>query len=314
MTKILVTGAAGYIGSMLVPTLLRNNYKVIALDNFRYRQKTFLDCLGPHVTIVKGDACDEALLKRYMHNVRFIIPLACLTGAPICERCPNEARRVNYEALRTLLKLRSKEQGVIFPTTNSGYGIGQQNIHCTEESPLNPISLYGRLKVDAEKAVLDSGSTISLRLATVFGMSPRMRLDLLVNDFTFSAFHNHFLELYEGHFKRNFVHIHDIVRAFMHCIVNYSRMCNEVYNVGLDSANVSKKELCQEIQKQIPEFVFKEIDNKKDPDQRNYIVSNAKIHKQGFRAKTTLQQGIAELIQGYTILGKVKRSDYANYP
>ncbi|MGQ9661373.1 MAG: NAD-dependent epimerase/dehydratase family protein [Kiritimatiellia bacterium] len=308
--RILVTGAAGYIGSILVPTLLREGYEVTAVDNFMYNQTSLLDCCyDERLTIIRGDARDRHLIRSELARCEAIIPLACLVGAPACERRPDEARAINHEAVLMLLELSSRNQPIIFPTTNSGYGIGQEGIFCTEETPLRPISLYGRLKVETEKALLDSGHAITLRLATVFGISPRMRLDLLVNDFTYRAVTDRFLVLFEPHFKRNYLHVRDAAAAFIHSLRNYSRMRGEPYNVGLSDANLSKRELCEEIRKQVPEFYVVESPVGRDPDQRNYIVSNEKIERMGFKATISLQQGIAELIKGYQV---IRRNQFSN--
>jgi len=308
--KILITGGAGYLGSTLVPYFLRKGHGVTVLDNFMYQQTSLLDCCyDDKLTVVRGDARDRQLVSGLLEDVDAIIPLACLTGAPICAKDPVAATTVNLDAIKMLLELRKKEQLIIYPTTNSGYGIGQEGIYCTEETPLNPISLYGRLKVDAEKAVLEAGNSITLRLATVFGISPRMRLDLLVNDFTYRAVNDRFLILFEAHFKRNYVHVRDVARAFTHCLDNFENMKGEAYNVGLSDANLSKMELCNEIKKQIPDFYFTEAEIGEDPDKRNYIVSNEKIEKTGFRAEVTMQQGIKELIKGFQI---IKRNQYSN--
>lgn len=303
--RILVTGAAGYIGSILVPQLLKRGYEVVGIDNFMYDQTSLLDCCyHKKLTVIPGDARDKELISRCLNNVDAIFPLACITGAPACDRDPIAARATNFDAVKMLLELRSKEQPIIFPTTNSGYGVGQEGIYCTEETPLNPISLYGRLKVEIEKILLEAGNCITLRLATAFGVSPRMRLDLLVNDFTYRAVTDGFVLLFEPHFKRNYIHVGDVSKAFIHCLENFDTMKNEPYNVGLSNANLSKWELCQEIKKQVPEFYFVESKIGVDPDKRNYIVSNAKIERTGFRPDVSLQDGIAELIKGFQIIRK----------
>jgi nucleoside-diphosphate-sugar epimerase len=303
--KILVTGAAGYIGSVMVPILLKEGHKIIAVDNFMYSQSSLLDCChDKKLTIIRGDARQKELIFGCLKDVDAVFPLACITGAPACNKDPVTATATNFDAIKILLELRSKKQLIIFPTTNSGYGVGQEGIYCTEKTPLNPISLYGRLKVDAEKILLDAGNCITLRLATVFGVSPRMRLDLLVNDFTYRAVTDRFLVLFEAHFKRNYIHIRDVAKAFLHCLNNFSAMKDEPYNVGLSEANLSKLELCREIQKQVPDFYFVEANIGKDPDQRNYIVSNEKIEKTGFKPDVSLREGIAELIKGYQIIRK----------
>lgn len=301
--KILVTGGAGYIGSILVPLLLQRGDQVIVIDNFMYHQTSLLDyCHDKNLTIIRGDARDKDLVSEQLKKVDVIYPLACLTGAPICSKDPIGAKTTNFDAVKMILESRDKGQIIIFPTTNSGYGIGEKGAYCTEETPLRPISLYGKLKVEIEKWILDSGNCITLRLATVFGISPRMRLDLLVNDFTYRAVTDHFLVLFEAHFKRNYLHVRDAARAFIHCLENFYAMKNEPYNVGLSNANLSKWELCEEIKKQVPDFYFVEASVGEDPDKRNYIVSNAKIEATGFKPHFSLQDGISELIKGYEII------------
>lgn len=308
--RILVTGGAGYLGSVLVPALLSEGHEVTVVDTFMYAQTSLLDCCHhSRLSVVRGDARDRALIVAQLKSADAIFPLACLTGAPLCDQDPLEAKSVNLDAVRMLLELRSREQLVIFPTTNSGYGIGQEGIHCTEETPLRPLSIYGRLKVEAEEAVLESGNSITFRLATAFGISPRMRLDLLVNDFVYRAVNDGFLVVFQGDFKRNFIHVRDVARAFAHALTHASAMKGQAYNVGLSDANLSKLELCEEIKKQIPGFYFIEAQIGEDPDKRNYIVSNAKIERAGFQPVVSLQAGIAELIKGYQV---VRRVGYAN--
>lgn len=308
--KVLVTGGAGYIGSILVPELLKKGGAVTVVDNFFYNQTSLLDvCSNPRLTIIRGDARDAKLMAPAVKGQDFIIPLACLVGAPLCDKFPQEARAINLDAIKMILKLRSPRQKIIFPNTNSGYGIGRAGIYCTEESPLRPISLYGKLKVEAEKALLASKNVITLRLATVFGISPRMRLDLLVNDFVYKAVNDGYVVLFEADFKRNYIHVRDVARAFIHCMDNFEKMKNEPYNVGLSDANLSKRQLCEEIKKQVPRFTFVVSPIGRDPDQRNYIVSNEKIEKTGFKPKVSLRDGISELIKGYQI---IKRNDFAN--
>lgn len=301
--KILVTGGAGYIGSVLVPMLLHAGHFVCVIDNFWYQQHSLLDCChDSKLTIVRGDARDRALMYEWVKKADVIIPLAALVGAPMCDQFPQEAEEINYEAIQNLIRQRDTWQMVIFPNTNSGYGIGEKGIYCTEEMPLRPVSHYGRLKVEAERMVLESGNSISLRLATVFGVSPRMRLDLLVNDFVYRAVTDGFVVLFEADFKRNFIHVRDVARAFMHCIEHGDTIPRDAYNVGLSDANISKRELCEEIKKQVPNFYFVEAPVGKDPDQRNYIISNEKFEKTGFTPRVSLQKGIAELIKGYRII------------
>ncbi len=311
--KILVTGAAGYIGSILVPQLLNDGHEVIAVDNFMYQQTSLLDCCSDKkLTLIRGDVRDEALIATQIRRADVIFPLACFTGASICDKDPEGAKSVNLDAIRLLLEFRNKDQRIIFPTTNSGYGIGQEGIFCDENSPLRPISLYGRLKVEAERVILDAGNAITLRLATAFGMSPRMRLDLMVNDFVYQAINQDSFVLFEGHFKRNFIHVRDVARAFGHALKNFETMKDETFNVGLSNCNISKRELCEEIKKQVPGFNFIEAEVGEDPDKRNYMVSNQKIEKTGFSPKWSLQDGIQEMIKGYQIIKRDNQNQYAN--
>ncbi|MBN2121127.1 MAG: NAD(P)-dependent oxidoreductase [Candidatus Omnitrophica bacterium] len=303
MNSILVTGGAGYIGSVMVPYLLENNYRVTVIDNFMYNQASLLDCCYHNqLKVIRGDVRDRELLKEALKTADFILPFACLVGAPLCLKRPSEAEAVNRDAIEDILRLRSRSQRIIFPTTNSGYGIGQDDVYCTEETPLCPISLYGKLKVEAEKILLNSGNVITLRLATVFGISPRMRLDLLVNDFVYRAVRDNYIVLFESHFKRNYIHIRDVARAVLHCINNFNSMKDEPYNLGLSDANLSKLELCQEIRRHITTLQIMESSVGRDPDKRNYIVSNAKIERTGFKPQFSLSAGIAELIKGYQII------------
>ncbi len=308
--SVLVTGGAGYIGSILVPLLLREGYRVTVLDSFMFNPSSLLDvCHDEKLTVVRGDCRDRTLVKKLLDGADIAIPLACLVGMPLCEQRPLEAQSINCDAVKMIVDLSRPDQKIIYPNTNSGYGVGQSGIFCTEESPLNPISIYGKTKVEAEKYVLASGRGAAFRLATVFGVSPRMRIDLLVNDFTYRAVMDRFVVLFEAHFKRNYVHVRDVARAFVHVINNFERMQGQAYNIGLSSANLSKMELCLEIKKQIPPFTIMEAPVGKDPDQRNYIVSNEKIEKTGFAAQVDIQKGVAELIKAYQI---VRRNTYAN--
>ncbi len=308
---ILITGGAGYIGSILTPLLLQKGHRVTVLDNLMYKQVTLLDCFGnSRFEFIKGDVADEALLKRLMASADVIIPLAAIVGAPACQSNPALAKMVNYDAIETILKNLSTEQRVLFPNTNSGYGIGEKQAECTEESPLRPVSLYGKLKVDIEKRLLDSGRAICFRLATVFGVSPRMRLDLLVNDFTFRAVHDRFIVLFEEHFKRNYIHIRDVSGAFIFGMENFEKMRGHAFNVGLSQANLSKRELCEKIQTYLPHFYIHSAPVGRDPDQRDYIVSNAKLESLGWRPTKGLDEGIRELISAYSL---IKHSQFANH-
>jgi nucleoside-diphosphate-sugar epimerase len=308
--SVLVTGGAGYLGSTLVPALLDAGHKVTVLDNFMYRQSSLNHvCADANLELVRGDARDAAVMRPLVKRADVLLPLAALVGAPLCERDRVGAETTNCGAIRTALELMSREQRILLPTTNSGYGIGDGGRYCTEETPLRPISLYGRTKVDAERAVLDCGNSISYRLATVFGMSPRMRLDLLVNDFVYRAVNDRAIVLFEAHFKRNYLHVRDVAGAFLHGIARFEAMRDKAYNVGLSDANLSKLELCRRIQQHVPQLVFLEAPVGQDPDQRDYLVSNARIEAAGFRPHYSLDHGIHELIKGYAM---IRNGSFAN--
>ena len=284
MKNVLVTGGAGYLGSIMVPALLDKGYKVTVLDNFMFKQNSLAHvCSNPTFEIVRGDIRDKEIMQHLMKDADIVIPLAALVGAPLCSEDKIGATTTNHNAIEMMFELSSKEQVILMPTTNSAYGTGDKDNFCTEESELRPISQYAIEKVEIEKKLLDMPNSISFRLATVFGMSPRMRIDLLVNDFTHRAFRDSSVVLFESHFKRNYIHVRDVTNVFIHALENHSNMKGEIYNVGLSDANLSKKELCEEIQKYIPNFVIMEADVGKDPDQRNYIVSNEKIEMTGFK-------------------------------
>jgi nucleoside-diphosphate-sugar epimerase len=308
--RVLVTGGAGYIGSVLVPKLLNAGYEVIVLDNFMFSQNSLMECCAyDSFTVVRGDARDEALVERLLSDVDVIIPLAALVGAPLCSLDPIGTKTINQDAIEMLCRLAKSTQKILMPVTNSGYGIGEKGKLCTEESALNPISLYGITKVNAEKAVLSRVNSITFRLATVFGLAPRMRLDLLVNDFTYRAVHDKAVVIFEGHFKRNYIHIQDVANVFLYGIRNFELMKGRPYNVGLDAANLSKTELCDVIQQHIPQFVYLEAPIGEDPDKRDYIVSNARLAETGFKTEWDLDRGIKELIKGYTILRNARYSN-----
>lgn len=310
MAKVLVTGGAGYIGSILVPALLKEKHEVTVVDNFMFKQAPLLDCCAEaNFKIVRGDVRDLKLISELIKDKDYIYPLACLTGAPLCSKDPYAAQGVMVDSVKELLKLRSKNQRILYPTTNSGYGIGQPGIACDEKTPLNPISLYGRLKVEAENMILDAGESITFRLATAFGVSPRMRLDLLVNDFTYRAVFDGFVVLFEADFIRNYIHVRDVARAFLHGMANFDKMKGETYNVGISDCNVSKRQLCEAIRKTIPNFAITVSEVGQDPDKRNYIVSNEKIEKTGFKPQFSLDDGIRELLKAFQI---IKRTEYAN--
>jgi nucleoside-diphosphate-sugar epimerase len=301
--KVLVTGGAGYLGSVLVPVLLEQGYDVTVYDNLMFQQSVLLDvCRHPKFHFINADVRNERRLQDTLKDKDIIIPLAALVGAPLSAKDENSTIAINRNAVININSWRSKNQIVLFPTTNSGYGIGQDNLYCTEDTPLRPISLYGTTKAEAEEDLLSTDNVITFRLATVFGCSPRMRLDLLVNDFTYRAFSQRYIVLFEANFKRNYIHIRDVAKAFLHGISNFESMKNKTYNVGLSSANLSKMELCLEIKKQIPDFFITESEFNKDPDQRNYIVSNDRIEKTGYTPDFDIQMGITELIKGFSIL------------
>lgn len=341
--KILITGGAGYIGNVLIQKLfaatsqmqalspydklvlsvshekgydeeshlLGPDIKITVYDNLKYKQL----CLTEHCyhrdggfNFVHGDVRDHKKLLPYIKEADVIFPLAAIVGAPACEKDPQEAHDVNFEHIKFIVENTSPEQKIIYPNTNSGYGLGQGEMECTEKSPLNPISVYGKTKCMAEDVVLQKNKGVVLRLATVFGSSPRMRLDLLVNDFVYRAITDSYIVLFEKDFKRNYIHIHDVALTMISMINNYDKRVGEAYNVGLSSANLSKLELCEKIKGYIPNFVIKYDDFKEDPDKRNYIVSNDKLEKTGWKPYYTLDDGIQELIQAYRII------DYINKP
>src|SRR3989338_202796 len=310
-SKVFITGGAGYLGSVMVPTFLENGHHVTVLDSFIFRQNSLLNCCAnKNFEIVRGDCRDERLLKELTKDKDFIIPLAALVGAPLCDLDKENAQSVNVGAVKKLCQILSKSQKILYPTTNSGYGIGEKDKYCTEETPLKPISFYGIVKAEAEKIILDRENSISFRLATAFGASPRMRMDLLVNDFVYRAVTDHAVVLFEGHFKRNYIHIRDIAKAFLHGMTHFNQMKNKPYNLGLEDANLSKIELCKLIQKIIPSFVYIESPIGEDPDKRDYIVSNQRILSTRYQPENTIESGIKELIKCYTI---IRKNQYANY-
>jgi nucleoside-diphosphate-sugar epimerase len=301
--KFFIPGGAGYIGSLLVETLLAHGHKVSVVDNFYYGQNSLLHLLrNKNLELISGDIRDTDLVKKCVASADVIIPLAALVGAPLCDREPELARAVNFEAPKALFKMISNDQILLMPTTNSAYGSGNAENFCDENSELRPITTYATMKVELEKFLLEKNNAISFRLATVFGVSPRMRLDLLVNDFTYRALKYKNISLFEGHYKRNYIHIMDVVRVFVHSLEKFQSMRGQVYNVGLSTANISKLELCELIKKQIPDFEYVENKEGKDPDQRNYIVSNEKVEATGFATQFTLTDGIAEVIRAYPLL------------
>jgi len=297
--KILVTGGAGYIGSVLVPNLLNQGHEVTVIDNFMYKQTSLASSIrNENLNLIFGDVRDETLMKKHLLQSDVIIPLAAIVGAPACDSDPVAAQSINKDSILWLLKQLSPSQRIIMPTTNSAYGSGDKNNYCDESSPLNPLSLYARDKVTVEKALMEHEGATSFRLATVFGISPRMRLDLLVNNFAYRAITDGFVIVFEGHFRRNYIHVLDVVQAFNLALNNQKDFSGEIFNVGLSEANISKIELCREIQSIVPNFTYLEAALGKDPDQRNYVVSNQKIEKIGFEASVSLGNGLQELVKG----------------
>jgi nucleoside-diphosphate-sugar epimerase len=302
-TKILVTGGAGYIGAVLVPALLDNDYEVTVVDNFMYGENSLASvCAHPKFDVVRADVRVMDIMAPLLRKADIVIPLAALVGAPICDRDPVTATTVNRDAVIELAKRASNDQAFFVPVTNSGYGIGDPGKISTEESPLRPVSRYGRDKVDLERVLMERKNTISYRLATVFGMSPRMRIDLLVNDFTYRAVTDRCIVLFESHMKRNYIHVRDVTRAFLHGLGSFGGMRGQVYNVGLSDANLSKMELAQRIKLQAPQLTILDAPIASDVDKRDYIVSNEKIEATGYKPIYSLDAGIGELIKGYRML------------
>ena len=308
--KILITGGAGYLGSIVTPHLLNKGHEVTVLDSFLFRQNSLADCCHyESFNVVRGDCREASILKNLLKDADIIIPLAAMVGAPLCDQDKLAAESVNHSAVKLICDLVSPDQRIIIPITNSGYGVGEEGKFCTEKTPLRPISLYGKTKVVAEKEVLSRDNSISFRLATVFGMAPRMRLDLLVNDFVYRAVNDRSLLIFEGHFKRNYIHVRDIARVFEHAIDNFKLMKGKPYNAGLEEANLSKLELCAKIKEHLPKFVYIEAKVGEDPDKRDYIVSNQRLLSSGFQTEWNLDRGIRELIKGYTI---IRNTIYSN--
>jgi len=303
--EVLITGGAGYLGSIMSERMLDAGYKVTVVDSLRYQQTSLFHlCANPDFEFVSGDVRDEGLMSRLVSKAEVIIPLAAVVGAPACAQDPWLTREVNVGAVQLVNRLRSSQQLVVYPNTNSGYGAQTGDVACTEETPLEPISLYGQTKCEAEGAVLDSDNALTLRLATVFGVSPRMRLDLLVNHFTYEAVTSGYIVLFEKDFKRNYIHIRDVADCFVHCIENSESMIGRPYNLGLDEANLSKEELALKIKEYVPNFDLHSSEIGTDPDKRNYKISNQRLREAGFEAKRTLDQGIPELLKAYRLMGR----------
>ena len=311
MNSVLVLGGAGYIGSVLTPRLLAEGYSVTVIDRLMYEENALLQCCCYSTfEFIQGDVTDLDLINREVRRHDIIIPLAAIVGAPACAADPTRAKLINHAAMLQLVDLLHSSQMVLFPTTNSGYGVGEKNSYCTEDSPLRPVSSYGRDKVEVEKAFLDVGFAVTFRLATVFGVSPRMRMDLLVNDFVYRAYSDRVIVLFEAHFRRNYIHIRDVVETFLFGIAHYEKMQGEPFNVGLSSANLTKRQLAEQIKTHVPNLFIHSADIGSDPDQRDYMVSNQKLEKLGWRAQHDLDFGIRELLKAYSML---QPNRYVNY-
>jgi len=311
MNKVLITGGAGYLGSTLTEHLLNNNYEVTVLDNLMYDQISLLHLFKRDgFKFELGDVRDKKLLQELVRLHDVIIPLAAVVGMPACKANPNLTVAVNYQQIADVLEVLRDDQKLILPNTNSQYGSSDSII--TEESPFKPLSLYATTKCDAENIMLAKGNGVSLRLATVFGVSPRMRTDLLVNDFTYKSVVDGYLVLFEGHFKRNYIHVQDIARTFQFVIENYEKCKGQAFNVGLSTANLSKLELAEKIKSHIPSLVIKEDDFKEDFDKRNYIVSNEKLEALGWKPIYDLDYGIKQLIQAYKLVVKKNNQNFTN--
>jgi nucleoside-diphosphate-sugar epimerase len=312
--KVLITGGAGYLGSVITETLLNNGYHVTCLDKLLFNQTSLLQhTSNPNFKFVYGDVRNEVELERLCNEADVIIPLAAIVGFPACATEPQLANDVNFKQIFNIVKFTAgKNKKILYPNTNSGYGIGVGQTECTEESPLNPISVYGNTKCAAENFLRANTDTIVFRLATVFGVSPRMRTDLLVNDFTYKAITDKYIVVFEKNFKRNFIHIKDVASAFLFMLKNYDKYKHEVFNVGLSNANLSKQELLEKIQSHVKDFAVSYNDYYEDPDKRDYIVSNAKIEATGWMPEWDLDRGIEELIMAYQMIVPKMGSEFRN--
>jgi nucleoside-diphosphate-sugar epimerase len=304
MTHILITGGAGYLGSVMAPYFLEKGFAVTVVDSLVFRQATLLSCLhNKNFNFVKGEVTDPAVMKPLVQKADIIIPLAAVVGAPACKKDPARATAVNREAVRWLRDNTSGQQRLLYPNTNSGYGIGGEDF-CTEESPLNPISLYGTTKCEAEQLLLESGRAVTFRLATVFGLSERMRLDLLVNDFTWRVVRDGYIILFEENFRRNYIHVRDVAKAFHFGIEHFDAMRGRAFNVGLSTANLTKRQLAEKIKQYLPNFYIHSSPIGEDPDKRDYLVSNARLEGLGWKPDFTIDDGIREIIKAYPILNQ----------
>jgi nucleoside-diphosphate-sugar epimerase len=310
MKKILITGGAGYIGSLLATKLVNLGHKVTVVDLLKYSTSSLNHLYGcKNFNFIHADVQNSKVMKKLIFQNQYIIPLAGLVGAPLCEKYKKEAVNINFKAIKDCVRY-SKNKKIIFLMSNSGYGVGEKDKFCTENSPLKPISLYGKTKCDAEKEVIKAKNYVCFRLATVFGFSYRMRSDVMVNNFVFNALKDKKLKLFEPHFRRNFIHVRDVVDCILYTINNFKKMQNNIYNAGLNSANITKIQLAHLIKKQIKDLKLSTIKGIKDPDQRNYFVSNDKLKKKGFTAKRNLNEGIKELIKGFNVKGLKIKNNY----
>lgn len=302
--KILITGGAGYLGSVITQRLLDEGHQVTVLDKLIFKQVSLLThCSNPNFNFIHGDVRNVALLERLCDENDVIIPLAAIVGFPACADEPNLANEINFVQIKNIVNfIKGKNKKVLYPNTNSGYGLGTGQMECTEESPLTPISVYGTTKCAAEDLLKNHTDAIIFRLATVFGVSPRMRTDLLVNDFTYKAITDKYITVFEKTFKRNFIHIQDVANVFLFMLDNYEQYKGEVFNVGLSDANLSKQELLEKLQLHVKDFAINYNDYYEDPDKRNYIVSNVKVESTGWKPEWDLDRGIDELIMAYQMI------------
>jgi nucleoside-diphosphate-sugar epimerase len=312
--KILITGGAGYLGSVITGRMLEEGHEVVVLDKLLFNQTSLLQYTSnPKFTFIYGDVRNYELLRELCTKAEVIIPLAAIVGFPACAAEPKLAKEVNFDQILNIIKItKGRGKKILYPNTNSGYGLGEGQLECTEESPLNPISVYGTTKVEAEKYLRSQTDAIIFRLATVFGVSPRMRTDLLVNDFTYKAITDKYIVVFEKQFKRNFIHIQDVADAFVFMLNNYDTYRGEVFNVGLSDANLNKQQLLETIQGHVTDFAISYNDFYEDPDKRDYIVSNAKIEATGWYPKWSLDAGIAELIMAYQMIVPKMGAEFRN--
>lgn len=311
--KILITGGAGYLGSVITKNMLDLGHEVTVLDNLLFNQISPLNYThNKKYNFIYGDVRNKSLLSKLVTSHDVIIPLAAIVGFPACKSNPQLAYDINYMQIMDIEEVISNNQLVLYPNTNSGYGIGVGQTECTEESPLNPISVYGETKCNAEKLLLHKTSAVCFRLATVFGTSPRMRTDLLVNEFVYKAMTDKYIVVFEKHFKRNFIHIQDVANVFTHALENYDSMKGNVYNVGLSDANINKQELLEKIKQYVPDFAITYSDFYEDPDKRDYVVSNKKIESTGWKPLYSLDDGIQELMKTYQVLIPRMTSEFRN--